>query len=429
MKKVLIITYYWPPASGPGVFRFLKFVKFLPKYGYIPYVLTVKNGSYPSIDKSLLNEESTDLNVTRTYTLEPFALFNKLTGNKGKSLPVGIAPQKKDSVLKKLMFYIRANYFIPDARKGWNIFAYKKAKRIISSENIDYLITTGPPHSTHLIGLKLKRNLNSKWIADFRDPWTNIYYNQFFPRTKKTEIKDKKLESKVLEQSDVSIAVSHGLVKEFEDRAKKIELIPNGFDLGDIPSRKIIRTENFVLSYVGNFKTNQNIPVIWEALSELKSEIKDFSKNFRLHITGNCVQDVQQKIMQFALNDIVELKGHVNHETAIRKMLESNMLLFIIPKSENNKLILTGKLFEYLATQTPILSIGPLDGDADRLLKKQKRNEMIDYEDKTRFKDIIKKFYFKWLDNKKLVVTAKSDLSSYSREKLTEKLAQILDSL
>ncbi len=429
MKKVLIITYYWPPASGPGVFRFLKFAKYFPAYGYEPHILTVKNGSYPSTDESLMQEIDPGLKVYKTSTLEPFTLFNKLSGKKGKSIPVGIAPRKDDSLIKKWMFYIRANFFIPDARKGWNRFAFKKATQVIKQEQIPYVITTGPPHSTHLIGLKLKKTCDVKWIADMRDPWTSIFYNQFFPRTKKTKDKDFGLESSVLQHADLVTVVSNGIKKEFEERARKIEIIPNGFDMEDIAPRENEKTDSFVLSYVGNFKTTQNIESIWQALSEMKSEVGGFAGNFKLRFTGNCVPEALSKIKEYKLEDMVEIEGHVEHRVAVERMRNANLLLFIIPRSENNHLIITGKLFEYLATRAPVLSIGPLDGDAGRILKEQQRDRMIDYGDKEEFKKLVLKYYQKWLDDKKLVVAPMSDLKKYSREGLTRKLASILDSL
>ena len=429
MKKVLIITYYWPPASSPGVFRFLKFSKYLVKRGYEPYVLTVRNGTYPSLDPSLVEEINPGIKVFKTKTMEPFSIYSKFVGNKTKSLPVGLVPQENDSIKKRIMHYIRANFFIPDARKGWNFFAYKKAKEIIIAENISQIITTGPPHSTHLVGLKLKNNLKIKWIADFRDPWTNIFYNQFFPRTKKTEKKDFLLETSVLTNADCSVVVSNGLYDEFKNRARRIEFIPNGFDLNDIPERKSVVTQKFIMAYVGNFKPNQNIDFFWEAIKELKAEIEDFQNLFRLKITGNCHCKVLECIKNYGISDLVEIEGHVSHEKAITRMLESNLLLFIIPRALNNKLILTGKLFEYLASRAPVLSIGPLGGDADRLLDEKNRGKMVDYDDIKGMKRIILNYYTQWLGDKKLFKTSYSDINDYNREKLTEKLTGILDSL
>ncbi|MFW6249360.1 MAG: glycosyltransferase, partial [Bacteroidota bacterium] len=359
-KKVLIITYYWPPASSPGVYRFLKFARYLREFGWEPIILTVKKGSYPSYDYTLLNEIPEDLTVYQTSTIEPFAIYNKLTGKKGKSVPVGIHYDPKEKgTLKKMIFYIRANYFIPDARKGWAYFAKRKAKKIIQKERVDAIITTGPPHSTHLTGLYLKKHFDIPWIADFRDPWTNIYYNHLFPRTKKTKKKDYLLETKILTKADCITVVSKGMYNEFSSRAKRIEILPNGFDKKDMPQKKDIKTREFIMSYIGNFKHNQNIENLWKALDELKNENEQFQKFFKLQITGNVHDDTIESIKKYKLTGIVHFENHVPHHIAVQKMVKSNLLLFIIPQAINNHAIITGKLFEYIASRTPILSIGP----------------------------------------------------------------------
>lgn len=429
MKKVLIISYYWPPASSPGVFRFVKFTRYLPEYGFQPSILTVKNGSYPSTDDSLLRNIAPNISVYKTKTIEPFAIFNKLQGKKGKSVPVGIIPRQSDNLLKRIMFFIRANLFIPDARKGWNRFAYRKAKKIIKKHDIQHIITTGPPHSTHLIGLQLKKKFGIKWVADLRDPWTNIYYNQSLPRTKKTKQKDRKLENSVLQNADAISVVSTGMKQEFEGRAKKIEIIQNGFDEKDIPPKEETTTKKFTLSYIGNFKSNQNITSLWKAIAELKEEHPDFADHFLIQLVGNISAETFTDIEKHALHQFIEKTGHVPHHTAVDLMVSSNLLLFIIPRAKNNRMIITGKLFEYLASRSPILSIGPTDGEASGLLAENQRDAMIDYHDKETIKSTILHHYQTWKSSGKLAIAPKADLWKYSRKGLTEKLSKLLDSI
>lgn len=429
MKKVLIITYYWPPASSPGVFRFVKFARYLPDFGFQPIILTVKNGSYPSSDETLIKEIDPDIKVYKTKTIEPFTIFNKLQGKKGKSVPVGITPNKSDNPLKQLMFIIRANLFIPDARKGWNRFAYRKAKKIIREHHIHHIITTGPPHSTHLTGLKLQKQTGVKWIADLRDPWTNIYYNQYLPRTKKTKKKDLRLENSVLKHADLITVVSNGMKQEFENRARKIEIIQNGFDKQDIPEKPIKETSHFIISYIGNLKSNQHIPFFWDALNELARENRDFVKDTVIQFVGNIAPDVLNNLAPNKFLTPLQLIGHVPHREAVQHMMDSNLLLFIVPMADNNKMIITGKLFEYLASQSPILSIGPTDGDASKLLEENQRDAMIDYNDKEKIKSTILHHYQQWKSTGKLTIAPKVDLWKYSRKGLTEKLSTLLHSI
>lgn len=425
MKNVLIISYYWPPASGPGVQRFLKMSKYLSEFGWNPHILTVKNGTYPSYDETLLNDVPENIKVHRTKTFEPYKLLGFLSGKKSKNFSVGLIDYQPDkSLVKKLSLYIRANYFIPDARMGWKPYAYKAARQIIKENKIDCIITTGPPHSTHLTGLKLKKKLNIPWIADLRDPWVNIYYNSIFPRTEKTREKDYDLESKVLKSADLTTVVSEGLQEEFYGRAKKIMTIFNGFDDIDMPEKTFNEpVEKFSVSYIGNFKPNQNVIMVWEALSELKEEEPGFSENLKILLTGNIDGTVLQAINKNNLQDNMEKREFVPHTEATKMMTKSSVLLFIIPKTRNNSLIITGKIFEYIASSTPILSVGPPDGDAAKILSNSGRDQMSDYENKLSFKAQLKKYYNHWKKNNGIAYKHPSvDLSQYTRKQQTRKL-------
>ena len=429
-RKVLILTYYWPPASGPGVQRFLKISKYISDFGWQPVILTVENTSSSSVDHSL-GDDVESLQVFKTKTFEPFEVYNRLSGKKGKQVGTGlIGFENNKGLFKKITLFIRANFFIPDARKGWSRFAIKEANRIIEENKIEALITTGPPHSVHLIGLKLKKKFGLPLIADFRDPWTTIFYNTFFPRTKRTKIKDQKLEDSVLMNADVVTVVSNGLLEEFKDRAKNVEVVYNGFDPADIPEIIPEKTEKFRLSYVGNFKPNQNIKAFWEAISELKSEIPEFSTNFKVSLTGNLNSGLFELIDKYDLKDIVETNSYVSHSDAVKLMVNSGMLLFIIPNTESNHLIITGKLFEYIASGSPILSVGPVNGNASEILNNSGRDKMMDYSEKDKIKEQIKKYYSLWLDNSgKLFKHPETDNQKFSRKHQANQFADQLNIL
>ncbi len=430
MKSLLIITYYWPPASSPGVYRFLKFCKYLPDFGWRPVVLTVRNGSYPAYDPSLLKEIPEGLKVYKTPTIEPFALFNRLSGKKGKSVPVEITPSKTNtSLLNRLMFWIRANWFIPDARIGWKWFAVNAAIKIIQSEKIDAVISTGPPHSTHLTGLALKKKTGIPWIADFRDPWTNIFYNEHFPRTPRTIEKDKKLEDTVAATADAVVVISNGLNKEFRERARRIETIHNGFDTIDMPCRTNEKTPRFVMTYIGNMPANRNIPMVWQALAELKNELKNFSKNFTLMLIGSIDQTAIDDLQAAGIGDIINIRSYIPHDEAVRIMSNTNMLYFMINQAKNNSLIITGKLFEYLASCAPMVSVGPADGDAAKLIEEAGREKMIEYSNKDGFKSVVSRYYNQWMQTRQLEVLPCTQIEQFSRKELTKKLAALLDSL
>jgi glycosyltransferase involved in cell wall biosynthesis len=388
MKKVLIFTYYFPPAGGVAVQRFLKFSKYLPEFGWEPIIVTVANGSYPYYDESLLKEVSPSLRVYRTKTFEPFELYNLFKGKKGKAMPVvSVGVQQNKSFFQKVSEYVRANFFIPDARKGWVPYAIKQAEEILKTEKIDAIITTGPPHSTHLIGLQLKEKYGVKWIADFRDPWTGIFYNDILPRTEATRQKDKALETKVLQSADLVTVISPGMKKEFEDRAKTIEVVMNGYDEEDFVKLEVgsAKSKVFTIRYVGNLMASQNVEVLWKAIRELrispreKRDETDFK--LRIELIGRVDEPVKKSISDYGLNDIVHYIDFVGHKEAIALMQGADLLLFVIPYVKDNALILTGKLFEYLASNTEIISFGPVNGNAAEILKQTERKAMIDFGD------------------------------------------------
>ena len=428
-RKVLIITYYWPPGSGPGVQRFLKMSKFLYEFGWEPIILTVKNGSYPSIDPSLTNDIPDRLQIFKTKTIEPFTIYNKLTGGKGKQVGVGlIGLQDKKSLIKRLSLFIRANIFLPDARRGWIPFAFKKAKQIHEKEKLDSIVTTGPPHSTHFIGLKLKKNLSIPWLVDMRDPWSNNFFNKALPRTSYTKKLERKFEDKILTSADFISTVSPGLKEEFKNRNQNIEVIYNGYDQEDIPETIQYKSSVFSLSYIGNLKPNQNITMLWKAIQELCDEIEGFRENFKISLTGNMDGNIKEELNKRNLLEITNIQPFVPHDQATELMNRSQILLFIVPKADSNKLIITGKLFEYIATCSPILPIGPIDGDASKILKETERDSMLDYTDKKGIKNTISKYYNLWLKNNGLNYKhTSSDFTRFSRYKLTKDFTNILN--
>ncbi len=430
-KKVLIITYYWPPGSGPGVQRFLKMSGFLYDFGWEPVILTVKNGSYPSTDSSLVNEIPEALRVYKTKTLEPFAIFNLLSGKKGKQVGVGmIGLQDKKNTVKRISLHIRANLFLPDARRGWVPFAFKKAKKLHKKLNFDAVVTTGPPHSSHIIGYKLKKCIGIPWLADMRDPWVNNFFNAALPRTKFAKQIEQKFENKIIKNADFVTVVSPGLKEEFEDRNNNIGVVYNGFDQEDIPEIENYQSKRFSLSYIGNFKPNQNIDALWQAIRELCEEIPGFKEHFNISLTGNVDSVIKKRLEEKDLFRISTIQPFVPHREATKLMNQSHLLLFIVPKAKGNRLIITGKLFEYIAIRSPILSIGPLDGDASKILSQAGRDPMIDYSDKEKIKTQISAYYKKWLEQEKYNFKhSSSDLKKFSRYASAENLAKILKTI
>ena len=372
MKKVLVITYYWPPSGGAGVQRWVKFIKYFKNQNIDPYIISVDPdfASYPVIDKSLINDIPENTNVYLTKTNEPYSIYKKINNN--QTPYAGFANEGRPNFLQKIARFVRGNFFIPDSRKGWNDFAYKKAIKVLEKENIDTVITTSPPHSTQLIGLKLKETLNIKWIADLRDPWTDIYYYKSMLHTKWAKRKDLNYEKGVIEKSDKIVVVSDSIKQLLINKSNliqesKIHVIPNGFDEEDFSVSSTNKNNKFLLSYVGTITKDYPLDSIKKSITNL---------NIKLEFTGKADHPTKH-----LLNEIAGFNNHVKHKESINLLLASDMLLLVIPKIANNKGILTGKIFEYLGARKPILCIGPTNGDAAKIIQECKAGKTFDYSD------------------------------------------------
>lgn len=423
-KKALIITYYWPPAGGPGVQRWLKFVKYLPDYNIQPIVYCPKNPSYPIIDESLTKELSKDIVVLKQPIKEPYKLARLFSKKAASTISSGVIPkEKKQSIIEKVMLFVRGNFFIPDARKNWVKPSVDFLTDYIQKENIETIITTGPPHSLHLIGLQLKQKLDVKWIADFRDPWTTIGYHKKLKLTKASQLKHQDLELKVLNSADQLIVTSENTKREFEFKTNQpIAVITNGYDT--TISEKPKKDSKFTIAHIGSLLSERNPKHLWEALSELINENEAFKTDFELKLIGVVSDDVLQEIYSHNLKDYTNVVGYVSHDDAIKAQMQSQVLLLIEIDSEDTKAIIPGKLFEYMISNTPILAIGPKDSDVERIIKSTNTGTYFFYEANNTLKSQILAYFNAYKEN--TLVTQPIGLKPYSRKELTKTLSELI---
>ncbi|AUC81304.1 glycosyltransferase [Lacinutrix sp. Bg11-31] len=422
-KKVLIITYYWPPAGGPGVQRWLKFVKYLPKFGIEPIVYCPSNPIYPQTDDSLLDEVSSDITILKQPINEPYKLANFFSKD-SKAISKGVIPeQKKQSLVQKAMLFVRGNFFIPDARKNWIKPSVRYLSTYIQDFGIDTIITTGPPHSLHIIGLKLKQQLGVNWIADFRDPWTTIGYHKQLKLTQASKNKHKKLESEVLNTADTIIVTSAVTKTEFQELTNKpIEVITNGYDV--TKSSVVTLDSEFTLAHIGSFLSKRNPEILWQVLKELVNENQDFAKCFKLNLVGLVSEEVIRNIKKYGLTNYVNNVGYVSHNQSINFQKKSQLLLLIEIDSEDTKAIIPGKLFEYMISNRPIIAIGPTGSDVEKIIKKTNTGDYFYYNALESLKSkILNHFEAFKVGNLK---TNSIGLSQYSRENLTRKLSEVI---
>lgn len=424
MKKVLIITYYWPPAGGPGVQRWLKFVKYLPDFGIQPVVYIPENPTYPIIDSDLENEVSDKAIIVKHPIFEPYQLASFLSKNKTKKISSGIIPnQKKQSFLEKTMLWIRGNIFIPDARVLWVKPSVAFLEKYTVENNIDTIVTSGPPHSLHLIGLALKQKLNVTWFADFRDPWTTIGYHKALKLSPFAYKKHKELESKVLNTADTIIVTSNTTKLEFEAlTSKPIAVITNGFDVEKIGKQTL--DKKFTLAHIGSFLSERNPLILWKSLSELIKENASFALHFELKLIGAVSQEVLDSIEEFKLTNYLNNLGYVPHQEAIINQKKSQVLLLIEINSEDTKSIIPGKLFEYMVSERPIVAIGPEGSDFAEIIQNTNTGVFVKYDELEKLKSTILNYYHLYVEGK--LQSQAVGLQPYSRRNLTQKLANLL---
>ena len=419
-KKVLIITYYWPPSGGSGVQRWLKFSKYLRDFNIEPIIYTVDNPSYPIKDTSLESEIPLDLEVLKQPIFEP-NYFLSIFGNNKKKESAGFL-NPNPTLLGRFFQYVRANYFIPDARKFWIKPSVKFLSNYLKNNEIDVVITTGPPHSMHIIGLVLKDKFKIKWISDFRDPWTEIDYFQQLPLTKKANKKHHQLEQEVLEKSDMVIVVGETMKKKFLKHNHNIEVLTNGFDSYE-NSLTIELDSNFSITHVGSMNTDRNPTILWEVLYEISSENIDFKNNLRIKFIGKIDDTVIQDIQVFNPKNIVRIP-YLDHEEVRKYQASSQVLLLSINQVPNAKGIITGKIFEYLQAKRPILGIGPEDGDAAAILKKTNAGNIVGFNNKIELKAAVLKLYKDFKEERLFVKSI--NIEQFHRKNITRQLAQVI---
>ncbi|MCC6937389.1 MAG: glycosyltransferase [Flavobacteriales bacterium] len=370
MKRVLIISYYWPPNGGAGVYRWLKMSKYLPEYGWQPVIYTPENPEMVADDPALLNEVSPQVEVLKRPITEPFTLYKRFTGRrKDERVQTAFLSEKRSGGWKEdLALWVRSNFFIPDARVWWVRPSVRFLTDHLGKHPVDVVVTTGPPHSMHMIGLGLKRTLGVKWIADFRDPWTDIDFYQQLKLSARADRRHRKQERTVLTEADRVVTVSWTWAKDLEALgAKDVEVITNGFDRADVPDPAVPMDDAWSLVQVGSMSATRDLPELWNILAELCRTDPEFAARFVLRFVGPVDHSVMESITKAGLGDRVERIGRVSHAEAMQHMQRARVLLLPINNTPNAAGILPGKLYEYLSVGRPILAAGP-SGDVARVL-------------------------------------------------------------
>ena len=456
LKRLLIITYYWPPTGGSGVQRWVKFSKYLPEFGWQPVVYTPENPEQLARDESLLKDIPACAEVIKTHITEPYELYRRLTGGKAGQEVNPVNAQQK-TWKQRLSLWIRGNCFIPDPRVGWVRPSVRFLKKYLREHPVDAVVTTGPPQSVHLIGLRLKKELGLRWIADFRDPWTEMFYYKHLGLSAAADRRHRRLEQAVLDGADKIISVSPPVAADFQAKTKTpVVLITNGFDEDDFrnshsgldpespagstgesqasapgvrvlpdqkkwsgkypdtPAPQRQRTE-IRLVHTGLFAADGNPLNLWDALAERCEADPDFRARLQIRLAGKVDAAVTDAIRARGLGDnLVEL-GYLPHDETVREQRAAGILLLPLRREPEYAKVLPGKIFEYLAARRPVLGIGQEDGAAASVLRDAAAGEMFDWDKKEEL--------LAFLDAEH---PQTADIEKYTRRALTERLAEVL---
>ena len=426
MKKVLVITYYWPPSGGAGVQRWLKFVKYLPNYNYKPVIYTVENGEYPVLDSSLSKDVSSKIKILKSKIWEPYSLYKIFTGRKKKEKINSsfLTQKKRNKFLQNISIWIRGNLFIPDARRFWIKPSINYLTNFLINNPVDIIISSGPPHSTHLIAMELQKRFQIKWLADFRDPWTNIDFYKDLKLTKWADNKHKALERAVLKNTDMVLTIGNQLKKELLALgSKEVEVVENGYDPEDFPINSSLKLDtDFTFAHIGTFSPSRNHEILWKVLKKICNENEAFNNKLKIKLIGNIDFSVLKSISNFGLENHLKKLGYISHNDVINEQKKSRVLLLMVNNTPNSRGIITGKVFEYMASNRPILVIGPEDGDLANIIRQTNTGFVTGFDNEIKLEESILKL-FKNKEN------FDSNLKMYSRENLTKKLSSILDKM
>lgn len=429
MKQVLIISYYWPPSGGAGVQRWLKFVKYLGNFGWEPIIYTPENPESPETDESLFRDIPENVIILKNHIWEPYQAYKKFMGKgREEKIQAAFLNEKKNNPLNEnISVWIRGNFFIPDARKFWIKPSVRFLEKYIGKNPVDLLISTGPPHSMHCIGQRVASDCNLPWIADFRDPWTNIDFYSALKLTKWADQRHHRLEREVLENASAVITVSKSMAEEFNNICRRnYDVITNGFDPDDIiPSTNIITDKKFSIAHIGSLVSSRNPLVLWEALKAILEQDRGFREDLMIKLVGRVDFSVNNSIEQHGLSDYIEKIDYMPHADVIKVQQQSQVLLLLINNTPNSKSILTGKFFEYLVARRPIICIGPADGDAAAILKETNSGIVADFTDVQTMKENILTYYNLYKSGK--LVSENRNIEKYSRKELTKSLAELMN--
>ena len=434
MKRVLIISYYWPPTGGSGVQRWVKFAKYLPQEGWQPVIYTPENPEQLAVDASLEAEVPAEAEIVKTRIIEPYELYRKFlrrSGHEEAAVEVNPVNARNKSFFQKAAMWVRGNLFLPDPRCLWIGPSVRFLKNYLKDHPVDLIVSTGPPQSMHMIGRRLSLETGLPWIADFRDPWTKIFYFKHLAMMPSTLKWHQRMEKKVLDDASAVVAVSPLVQQDFQAMTQTpVELITNGFDECDFPEGRCEDAfggpdKDFVITHTGLFAADGNPTILWKVLADKCRADENFGKHLKIRLVGKTDSQITDSLEAVGLSDNVINLGYQPHAVAVEEQRTASLLILPLRKEPEYKAVLPGKLFEYLASWRPVLGIGQTDGAMSIILNTTKTGLVLDWNDEASLARFIELCWQRHLKGELTVEDA--DLSQFTRKELTRRMAALFD--
>ena len=404
--------------------------KYLSEFGWRLIIFTPSNAEMPVVDTSLVRDVADQHQILNHPIWEPYSWYKLLTGRKsGDTVYSGfISENGRQSVMEKISIWLRGNLFVPDPRKFWVRPSVHYLRQYLATNPVDAIISTGPPHSVHLIANQLAASIGMPWIADFRDPWTGIDYYPELKLTAYANWKHHRLEKQVLTSADRVVTVSPSWASDLGlISGRSIKVIYNGFDPDDYSTQAPALDQLFTINHFGSMNRDRNPRALWQALAILRQQGHPLIESLRVNLIGSVDYEVTRVVHQLGLEDLVSIQDHIAHDRAIKRMRSSQLLLLAINRTENARGVIPGKFFEYLGTERPILLLGPPNGDAAKILIQANSGRVADFDDTDTLVDALTDFYRAYLEGRLALVSR--GFSEYSRRELAGQYCQLLDKL
>lgn len=384
--KFLLIAYYFGKSTDVGAQRWNKNIKYIQQLGWEPVVFTFNEQK----------EIETQFEIICNKQVEPNTIYKSLFN---KKVPSDILTSTKTSFWNKLLVFIRSNFFIPDSRVLSTFSSKKILRDRLKKDDIDLIISTGPPHSMHLIAKSISEEFNIPWITDFRDPWTGIEYFEKLPLLPFARKAHQKFEKSILSSCNSVITVSNSWASHLKELgAQKVEVIHNGYDPEDFKSNTASATP-MSIAHFGTYPQSRNHSKLWDVLHELCKD-ESFKNSLRLHFFGFTYDGFHSELQSYNFNSQVKVLAPIPHKQATKKMSDYQFLFLSLSDTSLSEGRIPLKFFEYLASGRTIIATGKKDTDLSKLIQELKCGYYINYGEEHKLKHILQSEFKKSQEGK-----------------------------